>query len=493
MAASQMHRVVQHLRRAVLLQEGAGLTDGQLLECFIEHRDETAFAVLVRRHGPMVWGVCRRVLGNHQDAEDAFQATFLVLVRKAASVQPREMVANWLYGVARQTSLKARALAAKRRARERQVPIMAEPKSGPPDLWSDLQPLLDQELSRLPDKYRIAIVLCDLEGKTRKEAARQLRLPEGTLSARLTRGRVLLAKRLAQHGLQVSVGALAALISQNAASANVPISMVTSTIKVASLVAAGPAATAGLISAPVAALTEGVIRTMLLSKLKIAGALLLALALSGAGSLFYQTQTAARAEARSENFSPAPDASDEGQKSKDRVREAAIKALEEFAASNEEADRELAIKALVEFGKNIRRQDKHPQSESVAAWFKHRVPFEIGYTEFKEGGHIEITEVLGTQPRIRIGGQYLVRGKYRLPSHDRGKLYFWQTATEAQYASGPNLDLQYTDARKGQGEFSLLHAMQGAGYFHLCLLAEDGTTVANVYFGTDDNVLRHKP
>src|SRR3954453_17861712 len=121
MAVGQKNEVMQHLRRAVLLQDGAGLTDGQLLGCFIEHRDDAAFAALVRRHGPMVWGVCRRLLPNHHDAEDVFQATFLVLVRRAASVEPKEMVANWLYGVAYQTALKARAVAARRQARERQV------------------------------------------------------------------------------------------------------------------------------------------------------------------------------------------------------------------------------------------------------------------------------------------------------------------------------------------------------------------------------------
>src|SRR6516162_8929801 len=107
MATSQTSEVIQHLRRTVLLRDGCGLTDGQLLGCFIERRDETAFASLVRRHGPMVWGVCRRLLNLH-DAEDAFQATFLVLVRKAASVVPREMVPNWLYGVAHQAALQAR-------------------------------------------------------------------------------------------------------------------------------------------------------------------------------------------------------------------------------------------------------------------------------------------------------------------------------------------------------------------------------------------------
>src|SRR5438445_3916328 len=152
MATSRISGVIQHLRRAVLLQEGAGLSDGQLLEDFVRRRDEAALAVLVRRHGPMVWGVCRRVLRNLHDAEDAFQATFLVLVRKAASVVPRQMVANWLYGVAHQTALKARATTVKRRAREKQVATMPEPAVERQDLWDDLRSLLDQELSRLPDK-----------------------------------------------------------------------------------------------------------------------------------------------------------------------------------------------------------------------------------------------------------------------------------------------------------------------------------------------------
>jgi RNA polymerase sigma factor (sigma-70 family) len=178
MANSQMSEVIQHLRRAMLLRDGPGLTDGQLLEEYLSRRDEAALAGLVRRHGPMVWGACRRVLPNYHDAEDAFQATFLVLVRKAASIVPREMVANWLYGVAHQTALKARATAAKRRARERQVTQMPEPAKTGQELWNDLQPLLDRELSRLPDIYRVAIVLCGLEGKTRKEAARELGVPD---------------------------------------------------------------------------------------------------------------------------------------------------------------------------------------------------------------------------------------------------------------------------------------------------------------------------
>src|SRR5437667_1066762 len=143
MATSQTSGVIEHLRRAVLLRDGAGLTDGQLLEDYLSRRDEAALAALVQRHGPMVWGVCRRVLFNHHDAEDAFQATFLVLVRKAASIASRELLANWLYGVAHQTALKARATAARRCARERQVAEMPETEVVEQAHWHDLQPLLD--------------------------------------------------------------------------------------------------------------------------------------------------------------------------------------------------------------------------------------------------------------------------------------------------------------------------------------------------------------
>jgi RNA polymerase sigma factor (sigma-70 family) len=149
MATGRTSEVIEHLRTAVLLRHGAGQTDGQLLEDYISRHDQAALAALVRRHAPMIWGVCRRVLLNYHDVEDAFQATFLVFVRKAASIASRELLANWLYGVAHQTALKARATAAKRNVRERQVTEMPEPAVADQDLWNDLRPLIDQELSRL--------------------------------------------------------------------------------------------------------------------------------------------------------------------------------------------------------------------------------------------------------------------------------------------------------------------------------------------------------
>jgi RNA polymerase sigma factor (sigma-70 family) len=277
MATSQTSEVIQHLLRTVLLRDGAGLTDLQLLEDYLSRRDEAALAALVRRHGPMVWGVCRRVLPNYHDAEDAFQATFLVLVRKAASIASPELLANWLYGVAHQTALNARAKVTKRKDRERQVEEMPEPAIVEQDHCRDLQHLLDEELSRLPDKYRVVIVLRDLEGKTRKEVARQLGCPEGTVAGRLARARAMLAKRLARHGLAVPSGSLPVLLSQNVASSAVPASVVSSTIKAVTLVAAGGAAISA-VSAEVAALTEGVLKAMLLSKLKITSAALLIVA-----------------------------------------------------------------------------------------------------------------------------------------------------------------------------------------------------------------------
>jgi RNA polymerase sigma factor (sigma-70 family) len=277
-----MNEVIHYLRSTLWSNE-ADLTDGQLLERFVSHREPAALEALMRRHGSMVWGVCRRILQNHHDAEDAFQATFLILIRKAASIVPREMAGNWLYGVAHQTALKARGTRGKRKLREAQVTNMPEPAVAEQDAWSDLHLVLDQELSRLPEKYRTVIVLCDLEGKTSKEAALQLSLPQGTVASRLARARAMLAKWLARHGLTASGGILAAVLSQEAASASVPSSVMNSTIKTVTSVAAGQAATTALVSAKVAALTEGVMKGMLLTRLKTAAALVVLLAITGLG------------------------------------------------------------------------------------------------------------------------------------------------------------------------------------------------------------------
>src|SRR5215469_15132689 len=275
MTTKALKGALRRLGRASLLHDGAGLTDAELLERYVTDRDEVAFAALVRRHGPMVLGVCRRVLRREADAEDAFQATFLVLVRKAHTVVPRAMVSNWLYGVAHNTARKARAMSAKRRVKETEAG--AARASAPQDgAWREVQALLDEELGRLPDRYRAPIVLCELEGKTIKEVARQLGWPQGTVATRLSRGRTMLGKRLARHGLPLA--GLAAALAEAVAEAGVPTPLERSTVQAASRFAAGRAA-AGLVSPRAAALTDGVLKSMLLHKLKIVTAVLAGLAL----------------------------------------------------------------------------------------------------------------------------------------------------------------------------------------------------------------------
>ena len=272
-----MKTVIRHLRRAVLLHEGAGPTDSQLLESFLCRREGAAFEALLRRHGPMVLSVCRRVLRNAHDAEDAFQATFLVLVRKAGSLRSRELLANWLYGVAYRTAMKARAMNAKQRAKEKQAGGTPRSEASADE---ELLTRLDHELSRLPDKYRVPVVLCELEGRGRKEVARLLGLPEGTLSWRLAQAKKILARRLSRYGTV----AVAALLSGGAASACLSPALRASTVEAA--------LTAGTVPVKVLALTEGVLKAMLLTKLKITvcfGALMVLTGIGATGLTYRAT------------------------------------------------------------------------------------------------------------------------------------------------------------------------------------------------------------
>jgi RNA polymerase sigma factor (sigma-70 family) len=292
MARHPLDSVLDRLRNTASQHQDALLTDRQLLEQYIAKRDETAFEALVRRHGPMVLAVCRRVVANHQDADDAFQATFLVLVRKATSVSPPDRVGNWLYGVAYRAALKSKTDSARRGAREKQVNSHPEPATVEMGLWSDLIPLLDQEISALPDKLRLPIVLCDLEGKTRKQAARHLGWPEGTVAGRHAQARAILARRLARHGLPVSCGVLAVLFSGQPVSAAVPATLKSTTIQLA----AAQTSASGVVSANVATLADGVLRVMLMSKLKLVAFVVVALAtMTLTGSLLYARKAVAEA------------------------------------------------------------------------------------------------------------------------------------------------------------------------------------------------------
>jgi RNA polymerase sigma factor (sigma-70 family) len=208
------------------------LSDGQLLERFLDRREggEAAFESLVARHGSMVLAVCRRVLGSADEADDAFQATFVVLVRQAGSIQKKESLGPWLHGVARRVSMRARRDAARRRARER-IGFRVVGSPLPDDALAET---LHDEIARLPEKYRTPIVLCDLEGQTHAEAARRLDWPIGTVSGRLSRARALLRSRIARRGVPLSIGAIATALGAEEAKAAVGPRLIARTTAVAS-------------------------------------------------------------------------------------------------------------------------------------------------------------------------------------------------------------------------------------------------------------------
>jgi RNA polymerase sigma factor (sigma-70 family) len=257
--------ILNYLRRVALASPHSDLRDGELLEAFVARRDGACFEALVRRHGPMVLGVCQRVLRDPHDAEDAFQAVFLVLVRKAAAI-PRAAVGNWLYGVAYRTALNARRAAARRRAKERTGDDMPHPTTAPADPWPELRPLLDDELSRLPDKYRSAVVLCDIEGLTRAEAAHQLGVPAGTVSGRLTTARRMLAARLTRRGLTLPAAGLGVLLPQVSAPTVSP-ALHAAAVRAGEAVAAGTAA--GAVAPQITGLADGVGRGLSFAKWKL--------------------------------------------------------------------------------------------------------------------------------------------------------------------------------------------------------------------------------
>jgi RNA polymerase sigma factor (sigma-70 family) len=278
MASRSLSTALPYLRR--LLAGGADESgDPCLLEHFVRRGDEEAFASLVRRHGPMVLAVCQRLLSDPQDAEDAFQATFLVLVRKASAVGRPERLGNWLYGVAYRVAVKLRARNARRHCREQPLVDVPVADAVADLVWRELRPAIDEELYRLPDKYRVPIILCYLEGVSKRAAARQLGWPEGTLSIRLHRARLILRERLARRGLGLSSGVLAVALAHGAAPAAGPAGLAAAAIT-GSLVSSGGT---GLVRAPVAALAEGVVRAMWWSKWKAIAAGLLAAGLLAAG------------------------------------------------------------------------------------------------------------------------------------------------------------------------------------------------------------------
>jgi RNA polymerase sigma factor (sigma-70 family) len=267
MTAANLDSLLRLVRKLADEEATRALSDGELLERYRTGREEAAFALLLQRHGPLVLGVCRRLLGNVPDAEDAFQATFLALVRQAGSIRNSASLGAWLHGVARRIALKARARAGQRRTHEseRRSPAMTNPDPGAEMTWEELRTVIDEEVGRLPEECRAAVVACLLEGRTQEQAARELGWPKSTLAGRLDRGRDLLRQGLTRRGITLSAAGLAALLGGKGAVA-MPATLFLSTVRAA----ASPAEA----SPKVAALAEGAGRGLTWGRWKIGAALL---------------------------------------------------------------------------------------------------------------------------------------------------------------------------------------------------------------------------
>src|SRR5262245_19551124 len=249
--------------------------DADLVRAVADRRDPAAFELIVRRHGPLVLGVCRRVLRDPADADDAFQATFLVLLRKAGTLSRPDRLAGWLHQVAHRTARKLRALRLTRGRRESELFDVPAGEAAADVVWRELRGVFDAELDRLPDRLRLPAVLCLLEGQSKAEAARSLGWPEGTVSGRLQRARERLRARLTARGLTLSAGASAVALFEGAGTASVPDRLIASTLQSVST----PAAAAG-----VRALADGVTQAMFLSKVKALAAAVLAVGVIGTGT-----------------------------------------------------------------------------------------------------------------------------------------------------------------------------------------------------------------
>jgi RNA polymerase sigma factor (sigma-70 family) len=330
-----LHKTLHQLRRSL---SPDSISDAQLLHSFITERDDAAFAALVRRHGPMVLGVCQRILGNPHDSDDVFQATFLVLVQKARFVLKRQALASWLYRVAYRSALEVQIRNRRRHNRERRV-ALRHAETTPPEP-QDWRPVLDRELNRLPEKYRAPMVLCDIEGRSRREAARLLRLAEGTLSSRLATARRMLARRLSRQGVTLSGGALAVSLAE--ASACVPPTLVGLTTQAALLVATGKTAA---ISTSISLVMKGVAQAMFLAKLKATLATVMALVL-GAGALVYCASGQTGAGGKPAVARPKPDDQDQALRNEDESVKLALRIMMADGARREIKSLQNRIKEL---------------------------------------------------------------------------------------------------------------------------------------------------
>jgi RNA polymerase sigma factor (sigma-70 family) len=269
MAEHTLNKVLRHIRMLAAVQAYRDFADRELLDRFVKEKDESAFTVLIERYGPMVLAACHRLLGNLHDAEDVCQATFLVLARKAASIRQNTALPGWLHGVACRVAGRFKRDRARQQSRERQTPRASARDTASEVSWREIQALLDEELERLPKRYRAPLILCYLDGKTRDEAARHLGLSTGALHGRLGRGRELLRQRLTRRGLTLSSALLPTVLGDGAARAGLVPTLTLATSRAALAIITNQPIVKGVVSATVLTLTREALTSMLVAKLKL--------------------------------------------------------------------------------------------------------------------------------------------------------------------------------------------------------------------------------
>jgi RNA polymerase sigma factor (sigma-70 family) len=440
-------------------------TDGELLMRFTRRRDQQAFAEIVERHGRLVWMVCRQILGNHHDIEDAFQATFLILAERARSIRSSDSAAAWLYKVAMRTALSAR----RKRSRRREEALVKEPPADEGSLRliddRELLYMLLQELATLPARYQTPFVMRYLEGQSRRAIAEKTDSTVAQIQGRLARGRRMLRSRFFRRGMSLWMASGAIAGNSLSAKAAVTPSLIENTAKTCLAVKATGNLSA--LSPAVLELTREGLRAMWITFIAKSAAVV-GTALAAAGIAW---------------------TAQHGDSARDFASGAAPVQVELLAAAG--GEQQPPAKTIPPAGDA--EQLGLTESAAILDRLKHKVPIQIGQSETKDGARIEIEEIRGTRPRIEVGGQYWVRGKYVLPPGQKGKLCFYETSS-GEWGRTPtqNMDLQQVTLDKPSGEFELMHGMQGPGYFHLVLTDADNYSnkFANVYFGTGDNVLR---
>jgi RNA polymerase sigma factor (sigma-70 family) len=294
-----MDSAFHHFHKLLGRRQEIDTPDSQLVDRFVSCRDEEAFETLLHRHGGLVWGVCRRMLKDSHLAEDAFQATFLVLAREASSIRKRQSVSSWLYGVAYRLASRVRSDSTRRQQCEGRMRAANEPDPTTDIIRRELRPVLDEELQALPEKYRAPLILCHLQGKTHEQAAQELGWPVGTMSRRLDKGRELLRQRLTLRGVTVSAALLTVTLA-NESTAAIPAGLVATTLRTAILFASGTTAASALVSASALTLAEGLIKDAAITKLKIAAVSLIGVALAtGTGTLVVRAMNGARTQSES--------------------------------------------------------------------------------------------------------------------------------------------------------------------------------------------------